>query len=133
MVNSSHGYSIVKTRLKFLFLAPGEHMDYQFGFTDITTALVAERILFNSKTHRDAFFTHLPGFLSMMPERRPLWLVNQLREKAGVLYPGCRFPAEAIRFGCVPLLPNRLVCPHIIPPQYHSAVLYEDTGDLCKN
>ncbi|MGD8493483.1 MAG: DUF3524 domain-containing protein [Desulfobacterales bacterium] len=219
-------------------LAPGEHMDFQFGFTDMTTALAADRILFNSKTHNDAFFSHLPGFLRMMPEYRPLWLVDKIRSKAGILYPGCRFPAdvlpgadspresppliiwnhrwefdkspdqffealdaalangaefrlallgenfqavpkafesarerygkrivqygyvqsreeyvkwlqrgsivistarqenfgiavvEAIRFGCVPLLPNRLAYPEIIPPQFHSTVLYEDTGDL---
>jgi len=219
-------------------LAPGEHMDFQFGFTDITTALAADRILFNSQIHKDAFFSHLPGFLKMMPEYRPLWLVDKIRSRADVLYPGCRFPAddlpgidsprgsppliiwnhrwefdkspdqffealdatlangaafrlallgenfqavpqaferarerygerivqygyvqsrkeyiqwlqqgaivistarqenfgmavvEAIRFGCIPLLPNRLAYPEIIPPQFHSAVLYEDIGDL---
>ncbi|MGD8963271.1 MAG: DUF3524 domain-containing protein [Desulfobacterales bacterium] len=219
-------------------LAPGEHMDFQFGFTDITSALAADRILFNSRTHRDAFFLRLPGFLKMMPEYRPLWLVEKIRAKADVLYPGCRFLAdglagadaprefppliiwnhrwefdknpeqffealdavlangaefhlallgenfqavpkafgsarerygkrivqygyvqsreeyiqwlqrgaivistarqenfgiavvEAIRFGCVPLLPDRLAYPEIIPPQFHSMVLYEDTGDL---
>ena len=29
-------------------LAPGEKMDYQFAFTDITSALAADRVLFNS-------------------------------------------------------------------------------------
>ncbi|MBT8332498.1 MAG: DUF3524 domain-containing protein [Deltaproteobacteria bacterium] len=219
-------------------LAPGEHMDFQFGFTDITTALAADRILFNSQTHKDAYFSHLPGFLKMMPEYRSLWLVDKIRSRADVLYPGCRFPAddlpgidsprgsppliiwnhrwefdkspdqffealdaalangaafrlallgenfqavpkaferarerygerivqygyvqsrkeyiqwlqqgaivistarqenfgiaviEAVRYGCVPLLPNRLAYPEIIPPQFHSAVLYEDIGDL---
>jgi glycosyltransferase involved in cell wall biosynthesis len=77
-------------------LAPGEHMDYQFGFTDITTALAAERVLFNSRTHRDAFFSKLPGFLKMMPEYRPNWVVGAIRAKAGLLYPGCRFPAQAL-------------------------------------
>lgn len=219
-------------------LAPGEHMDYQFGFTDITTALAADRILFNSRTHRDAFLDRLPGFLKMMPEYRPLWLVGQISGKAGVLYPGCRFSAEAmsaadlpcesppliiwnhrwefdkspdqffqaldaalahgaefrlallgenfqavpkvfesaserygkrilqygyvqsreeyihwlqqgsivistarqenfgmavveaIRYGCVPLLPARLAYPEIMPPQFHSTLLYKGTGDL---
>jgi hypothetical protein len=32
-------------------LPPGETMDYQFAFTDITTGLAADRILFNSRTH----------------------------------------------------------------------------------
>ena len=75
-------------------LAPGETIDYQFGFTDITTGLAAERILFNSQTHHDAFFSALPGFLRMMPEYRPNWVIEAIRSKAGVLYPGCRFPAK---------------------------------------
>jgi glycosyltransferase involved in cell wall biosynthesis len=77
-------------------LAPGEHMDYQFGFTDITTALAADRLLFNSRTHSDAFFSQLPGFLKMMPEYRPKWVVDEIRSKADVLYPGCRFPADEV-------------------------------------
>jgi glycosyltransferase involved in cell wall biosynthesis len=219
-------------------LAPGEHMDYQFGFTDITTALAADSVLFNSRTHCDAFFSHLPGFLKMMPEYRPNWVVDQIRSKADVLYPGCRFPAngfcgtdtpgevapliiwnhrwefdknpddffsaldavlekgaefrlallgensqaipkafigargrygdrivhygyvesredyikwlqrgsivistaqqenfgisvvEAVRYGCVPLLPARLVYPEIIPEGFHSDVLYTDKNEL---
>jgi glycosyltransferase involved in cell wall biosynthesis len=219
-------------------LAPGEHMDYQFGFTDMTTALAADRILFNSRTHCDAFFSRLPGFLKMMPEYRPNWVVDEIRSKADVLYPGCRFPAggldgvdatrdvppliiwnhrwefdknpddffcaldailekgaefrlallgessqaipkafmgardryqrrilqygyvesreeyiswlkrgaivistaqqenfgisvvEAIRYGCIPLLPARLVYPEIIPEGFHSDVLYKDKNEL---
>ena len=219
-------------------LAPGEHMDYQFGFTDITTALAADRILFNSRTHRDAFFSRLPGFLKMMPEYRPNWVVDEIRSKSDVLYPGCRFPkevlssadspvedplliiwnhrwefdknpaeffhvldavlekgeefrlallgencqtipkafvdargrfgeriiqygyvesreeyikwldqgsivistaqqenfgisvVEAIRFGCVPLLPARLAYPEIIPASFHAHVLYRDLNEL---
>jgi glycosyltransferase involved in cell wall biosynthesis len=75
-------------------LAPGESMDFQFGFTDITTALTAERVMFNSQTHFDAFFSSLPGFLRMMPEYRPEWVVDRIRSKAGVLYPGCQFSAK---------------------------------------
>jgi glycosyltransferase involved in cell wall biosynthesis len=36
---------------------------------------------------------------------------------------------EAIAAGCVPLLPNRLSYPEIVPERWHGAVLYED-GDL---
>jgi glycosyltransferase involved in cell wall biosynthesis len=68
-------------------------MDYQFGFTDVTTGLVADRVLFNSQTHMDAFFGFLPGFIKMMPEYRPNWVVDQIRAKAAVLHPGCNYPA----------------------------------------
>jgi len=75
-------------------LAPGEQMDYQFGFTDITTALAADLIRFNSHTHCEAFFESLPAFLKMMPEHRPKWVVDAIRSKADVLHPGCRIPAD---------------------------------------
>jgi glycosyltransferase involved in cell wall biosynthesis len=77
-------------------LAPGEHADYQYGFTDITSALAADRILFNSRTHCDAFFEGLPGFLNLMPEFRPHWVADDIRAKTGILYPGCRFTAERV-------------------------------------
>jgi glycosyltransferase involved in cell wall biosynthesis len=73
-------------------LAPGESLDVQFGFTDITTGLAADKILFNSQTHMDAFFSALPGFLRMMPEHRPRWVEGPIRDKSTVCHPGCRFP-----------------------------------------
>lgn len=82
-----------KTQLTYP-LAPGERMDYHFGFTDITTALAADRVLFNSRTHMESFFDRLPGFLKMMPEYRPGWVVKAIRRKADFLHPGCRFPAR---------------------------------------
>jgi glycosyltransferase involved in cell wall biosynthesis len=73
-------------------LAPGEDMDVQYGFTDITTALAADRLLFNSRFHFDAFFSEMPAFLKRMPEYQPLWVVDEIRKKAAVQYPGLRFP-----------------------------------------
>ena len=74
-------------------LPPGETMNYQFGFTNVTTGVVADRVLFNSETHMEAFFGSMPGFIKMMPECRPNWVAAQIREKAAVLYPGCHYPA----------------------------------------
>jgi glycosyltransferase involved in cell wall biosynthesis len=75
-------------------LAPGEAMDVQFGFTEIISALTAGRVLFNSRSHRDAFFAKLPGFLRMMPDYRPMWVTDSIQAKSGVLYPGCSVPAR---------------------------------------
>jgi glycosyltransferase involved in cell wall biosynthesis len=75
-------------------LAPGEHADFQFGFTNITTGLAADRVLFNSRTHFDAFFSALPNFIGMMPEFHPKWVTAAIQGKSGVLHPGCRFPRE---------------------------------------
>jgi glycosyltransferase involved in cell wall biosynthesis len=78
-------------------LAPGETLDLQYGFTNITTALCADRVLFNSHTHFRAFFEELPRFVSRMPEFRPGWVSEVIRKKAAVLHPGCRFsPNEEI-------------------------------------
>ncbi|MBN2533365.1 MAG: DUF3524 domain-containing protein [Spirochaetales bacterium] len=217
-------------------LFPGEVMDYQYSFTNITTALSADRVLFNSRAHYEAFFSHLPAFLNMMPEYHCLWAVSRIKEKTGILYPGCHFPyqktnlikdtpsppaiiwnhrwehdknpdmffhalgilkkkvkfnllllgeqtrtipdvfasakklygrvilqygyvdsrekyydwlkkgsvvvstarqenfgiavVEAIRFGNIPLVPNRLSYPEIIPSKYHNSLLYNDEEEL---
>ncbi len=73
-------------------LPEGEKMDYQFGFTDITTGLAADRLIFNSHFHMNSFFTEMPGFIKRMPEYKPLWAVERIRAKSVVIYPGCSFP-----------------------------------------
>ncbi|MDX2500456.1 MAG: glycosyltransferase, partial [Deltaproteobacteria bacterium] len=37
---------------------------------------------------------------------------------------------EAVRYGCLPLLPDRLAYPEIIPQDFHSRVLYRNQADL---
>jgi glycosyltransferase involved in cell wall biosynthesis len=37
---------------------------------------------------------------------------------------------EAMYCGCVPILPNRLSYPEILPPEHHAACLYDGPGDL---
>jgi len=73
-------------------IPPGEKMDYQFGFTDITTGLAADGLLFNSHSHLSAFIGALPGFIKKMPEFKPHWAVPIIENKSRVLYPGCHFP-----------------------------------------
>jgi glycosyltransferase involved in cell wall biosynthesis len=75
-------------------LAPGEQLDLHYGFTNLTTALCAERVLFNSQSHFRAFFEELPRFLHRMPEYRPRWVADEIRRKSEVLYPGCRFSPD---------------------------------------
>jgi glycosyltransferase involved in cell wall biosynthesis len=76
-------------------LAEGEKMDYQFGFTDITSALAADRILFNSQSHMDAFFDHMQSFIQKMPDFRPTWVASAIREKTFVCHPGCEIKNRA--------------------------------------
>ena len=37
---------------------------------------------------------------------------------------------EAIRYGCIPLLPDRLSYPEIIPKVFHGDFLYKDQTEL---
>lgn len=75
-------------------LADGEEPDYQFGFTNISTALAADRLLFNSRCHCQAFLTALPAFVRMMPDCRPNWIKRAIAQKASVAYPGCHFNSK---------------------------------------
>ncbi len=69
-------------------LPEGEKMDYQFGFTDITSALTADAIIFNSQFHSDQFFKELPRFIRKMPEFLPKWAVDKIKQKSNVIHPG---------------------------------------------
>ncbi|MFW6361545.1 MAG: tRNA-queuosine alpha-mannosyltransferase domain-containing protein [Spirochaetota bacterium] len=69
-------------------LSPGETRDFHYGFTDITTGLAADRIVFNSHYHKSAFFEELPGFISCMPDTKPTWVVEELINKSLVCHPG---------------------------------------------
>ena len=93
-------------------LAPGEQMDMQFGFTDITTALCADRILFNSRFHFDQFFTTLPGFIDRMPEFKPRWAIEAIRNKAGILHPGCHFDSAPMEPAPLPSGPPLIIWNH---------------------
>jgi len=74
--------------------APDDRQDLQPGFTNITTALAARRILFNSRVHRQAFLSALPELIRAMPDYRPKWIVPAIAAKSAVAYPGCHFPAS---------------------------------------
>lgn len=71
--------------------APDIRHDHQPGFTNIVTALTAQRLLFNSHTHRDAFCAALPEFIRIMPDFRPKWITRVVEKKSAVAYPGCHF------------------------------------------
>ena len=70
---------------------PGSRLDYHFGFSNITSALTADHLVFNSNFHMYSFLNALPEFPASFPEYRPLWVIDEIKKKARVLYPGCRF------------------------------------------
>ena len=84
---------------------PGTRLDYHFGISNITSALAADRIIFNSNFHMCTFLDALPAFLCLFPEYRPMWVIEEIKKKSSVLYPGCRFisaPVSTHRRGSGP-------------------------------
>jgi len=71
-------------------LAEGEKEDLHYGFTDITSSLCADYIIFNSHYHKDAFIKGLKPFISRFPDYNPYWVIDNIIGKSGVLYPGCQ-------------------------------------------
>jgi len=66
----------------------GEAPDVHFGFTNLSTALAADRIVFNSRFHREQFLGGIARFLKPMPDHRPAGLADELRPKCSVVHPG---------------------------------------------
>ena len=58
--------------------------DYQFAFTNLTSALAAARVWFNSAFHRDSFLDALVGFLARMPDYIPTGAVERIRDKSSI-------------------------------------------------
>jgi glycosyltransferase involved in cell wall biosynthesis len=62
--------------------------DYQFGMTNMTSALAANAVWFNSGFHRDSFLHALEAFLNRMPDYQPFDAVGHIRAKSEVFPPG---------------------------------------------
>ena len=73
---------------------PGDKGAFQLGMINITTALVADMVVFNSKMHKDAFLNAVPEFLKRGRDCGPKGIADKIREKADVLYPGITLPFD---------------------------------------
>ena len=85
--------------------------DYQFALVNITTALAADRCVFNSRYNRDSFLAEIPAFLRLFPDHRPAGIPGRIAASAEVLAP----PFDAALIDSVPLtrgLRPRIVWPH---------------------
>jgi glycosyltransferase involved in cell wall biosynthesis len=72
---------------------PGDKGVFQLGIINITTALVADKVVFNSKMHKDAFLYAVPEFMKRGPDCGPKGIADKIREKSDVLYPGVTLPS----------------------------------------
>lgn len=62
--------------------------DYQYCMTNLTTALAADAVWFNSAFHRDEFLGAGERFLRRMPDYQPLEAIASIRGKSAVYRPG---------------------------------------------
>jgi glycosyltransferase involved in cell wall biosynthesis len=75
-----------------------DERDYQFAMTNLTGALAADAVWFNSQFHKDSFLDALAKFLKSMPDHQPLEAIEDIRTKSSVHPPGIGdFPARTTR------------------------------------
>ncbi|GAB6094181.1 DUF3524 domain-containing protein [Desulfatiferula olefinivorans] len=58
---------------------------------EISTALLADRVVFNSAYHRNAFLSSVDAFMARMPDCPIDWARHDIEKKTEVLYPGLDF------------------------------------------
>ena len=62
--------------------------DNHYAFINYTSALVADRVFFNSEYHRASFIGALPKFLNQFPDRQEKESIDRILQKSEVLYLG---------------------------------------------
>ncbi|MCD6584695.1 MAG: DUF3524 domain-containing protein [Desulfobacteraceae bacterium] len=70
----------------------GDKSVFMLGMINITTALAADRVLFNSKIHQEAFLKAVPEFLNRGRDFTPKGIAEKIRQKSTVLHPGITLP-----------------------------------------
>lgn len=62
-----------------------KNRDNHYGFINYTTALVSDKVLFNSEYHRSSFIGALPDFLGQFPDYRNLDTIKRIEAKSQVI------------------------------------------------
>lgn len=66
--------------------------DLHFAYSNMTTALAADAVWFNSAYHRDEFLTALRSLLKRMPDFGHEELVDTILARSAIQYPGIEIP-----------------------------------------
>lgn len=87
----------------------GEHApaDYHYGWINVSTALSADRILFNSQYHRGEFLGSIREVFDRMPDHVPDVLLRRLVDRSGVFPVGIDFAEHDCALRGVPRQESR--------------------------
>ncbi len=77
-------------------LSPNDWRDFQYGFTNITSALAADAVWFNSQSHLDAFLGAAKQMLKTMPENLSGDVLPDIEAKSTIQYPAVELPPEIL-------------------------------------
>lgn len=66
--------------------------DFQYGYNQILSAMVADCVVFNSAFNRDSFLNNLTTFLKLIPDCRPTRCAERITPKCRVLAFPLRLP-----------------------------------------
>ena len=62
-----------------------DRRDHHFAWTNLHSALVADRLAFNSRFNLDSFLEGMAAVIRKMPDARPDWVLDRIRERAEIL------------------------------------------------